>query len=330
MALGAYPTLRTLRRQGRLDVLDAHFGYPDGYAAMTAGRWLRVPVAITLRGTESRHAADPVLKPLLQRALSGADRIFAVAESLRRIAIDIGTPSDKVRVIGNGVDVGRFFPVDRGAARRALEIPPDAKVLISVGGLVERKGFHRVIDCLPGLRVRYPNLHYVVVGGASPEGDWTNRLKSQVRELGLQNWVHFTGPMASDRLREPLSAADVFVLSTRNEGWANVFLEAMACGLPVVATDVGGNREVVCRAELGTIVPFDDRSALSAALDAALAREWDRDTIIDFARGNAWDDRVRILIGEFVRIGQTRSASSSRRNDSVAVPDGSPGKRLRP
>jgi glycosyltransferase involved in cell wall biosynthesis len=111
--------------------------------------------------------------------------------------------------------------------------------------------------------------------------------------------VHFLGPLPPEELKRPLSAADVFVLATRNEGWANVFLEAMACGLPVVSTDVGGNAEVVCRPELGTLVPFGDASALAAALDDALVRDWDRVAILEYARANQWDKRMAQLLRAF-------------------------------
>ena len=108
--------------------------------------------------------------------------------------------------------------------------------------------------------------------------------------------------MPTDDLKWPLSASDIFVLSTRNEGWANVFLEAMACGLPVVTTDVGGNAEVVCRDELGSIVPFGDATALQQALDQALNKDWDRAAILDYARANQWDKRVAQLLQAFDRI----------------------------
>jgi teichuronic acid biosynthesis glycosyltransferase TuaC len=172
-------------------------------------------------------------------------------------------------------------------------------VLISVGGLVERKGMHRVIDVLPALLEHHPNLHYLIVGGASPEGDNRAELTAQVARLGLAERVHFLGSLPADELKWPLSASDVFVLATRNEGWANVFLEAMACGLPVVSTDVGGNAEVVCRDELGTIVPFGDSAALQQALDAALDKDWDRAAILDYARDNQWDKRVAQLLRAF-------------------------------
>lgn len=302
MALGAWPRLRRLQREGRLDVLDAHFGYPDGYAATLLGRWLKVPVTITLRGTETRHAADPALRPLLARALQGAARVFTVSESLRQVALGLGIPPDRVRVVGNGVDLERFQPVDRAQARSALGLAPNAPVLISVGGLCERKGFHRVIACLPALRALGTDAHLLVVGGPSPEGDWTDQLHAQVRELGLADRVHFTGPLPPQDLPRVLSAADVFVLATRNEGWANVFLEAMAIGLPVVTTNVGGNAEVVCRPELGRVLPFGDEAALTAALHEALGRPWDHAHIRQYAQANTWDQRVEVLLREFSAI----------------------------
>ncbi|MCB0768762.1 MAG: glycosyltransferase, partial [Flavobacteriales bacterium] len=167
------------------------------------------------------------------------------------------------------------------------------------GGLCERKGFHRVIDCLPALRDQGTDAHLLVVGGPSPEGDWTERLQAQVRQLALQDRVHFTGPVPPDDLHRVLGAADVFVLATRNEGWANVFLEAMACGLPVVTTDVGGNAEVVCRPELGAVVPFGDPQALTAALRAALQRTWDRAALRAHAEANDWEGRIDVLEAEF-------------------------------
>lgn len=307
MALGAWPRMRALKRAGRLDIIDAHFGYPDGYAASLLGRWLRVPVTVTLRGTEERHARDPALRPLLAQALAGASRVFAVSQSLRQVALALGQAPARVRVVGNGVDLDKFRAIDRQVARAALGLPADALVLVSVGGLCERKGFHHVMACLPALQNEGKAgqaVQLLVVGGPGPEGDWTDRLKALAAELGIAAQVRFTGPVASADLHRVLSAADVFVLATRNEGWANVFLEAMACGLPVVATDVGGNREVVATPALGSIVPFGDQGALTAALREALVRPWDRAAIRRYAEANTWDRRIDDLESEFRQIMQ--------------------------
>jgi len=301
MALASLALMRKLKRQGA-QLIDAHFTYPDGEAATRLGRWLNLPVTITLRGTEVPHSRNPILRPRLSRTLKAAARIFSVSDSLRRLAIELGANSDRTEVVGNGVDTARFHRVDRAAARQRYQLPPNAKVLVSVGGLVERKGMHRVVDVLPALIKHHPDLHYLIVGGSSPEGDMRSELNGQISRLDLGERVHFLGALPPDQLKWALSASDVFVLATRNEGWANVFLEAMACGLPVVSTDVGGNAEVICRDELGTIVPFGDAAALQQALDQALNRDWDRAAILDYARANQWDKRVGQLLQAFDRI----------------------------
>jgi len=302
MALCSYRLVSRLRKQGGFDIIDAHFAYPDGYAATLLGKWFKVPVTITLRGTEVPISKDPVRRDRIVQALARADRVFSVAEALKRYVVRLGADVGKIRVVGNGVDSGKFTAMPKSEARLAMGLPQDAPILITVGGLVERKGFHRVIECLPSLRQRFPGLRYLIVGGPCAEGDWRPQLEALVAQLGLQDAVHFLGSMPAERLRVPLSAADVFALATRNEGWANVLLEAMACGLPVVTTDVGGNREVVCNQELGTVVPFGDADALFKALGEALQKKWNQGTIVAYARDNDWAKRIAVLVDEFEQI----------------------------
>ena len=300
MAIGCLPLLQKMR--DRFDIIDAHFAYPDGYAATKLGRGLDKPVSITLRGTEPKYARDPKKRKAMQQAFNDATHIFCVAGSLAKLAAELGADERKLEVIGNGVDTDRFRPLDRAEQRARLGIPPDAPVLVSVGGLVERKGFHRVIEQLPRLIRRYPGLIFLIIGGSNPEGDYRPKLDAQIAELGIEEHVRFLGQIAPDYLAGPLSAADVFTLATSNEGWANVFLEAMACGLPVVTTDVGGNPEVVEHAGLGSIVPFGDGAALQRALDDALLRDWDRAAIRAHAEANTWDGRVDLLETAFRNI----------------------------
>ena len=302
MALSCLRIMRRLKKNFAYDIIDAHFAYPDGYAATLLGKWLKRPVTITLRGTEVPHARDPAKRKQMLAALARASRIFAVANALKQHVVALGADGAKIQVVGNGVDTGKFFPEERAVARARFGIDAEAKVLITVGGLVERKGFHRVIECLPELLHEFPNLLYLIVGGPSKEGDWSARLQAQVKQLGLQQHVRFLGTVAPEELRWPLSAADVFVLATSNEGWANVFLEAMACGLPVVTTDVGGNREVVASDTLGSVVTYGDQAALREAMRRALGRTWDRRHILEFAQDNAWGTRVTLLVDAFMAI----------------------------
>jgi len=183
MALSTYAMVKRLHQAGRVDIIDAHFAYPDGYAATLLGRWLKVPVAITLRGTEARHARTPALVGPLKKALQGATRLIAVSAELRRVAVQLGADPARALVVGNGVDISKFQPHPKDEARAKLGIAPKARVLISVGGLVERKGFHRVIPLLPELLKTYPDLVYLIVGGASAEGDNRAELEKMVADL---------------------------------------------------------------------------------------------------------------------------------------------------
>jgi len=307
IAVACWPLLRRLKRVNPDSIIDAHFTFPAGYAGVLLGNWLSLPITITMRGTEVSLAADRCRRARMTTALRGATRVFAVSDSLRQHAGVLGADIGRVQVIGNGVDLERFYPESRELARTRFGLPQGAPVLVSVGGLVERKGFHRVIALLPRLLQSHPGLRYLVVGGPSPEGDISAGLRQQVADLGLGRVVQFLGALPPDEVRWPLSAADVFVLATSNEGWANVFLEAMACGLPVVTTDVGGNAEVVCQPGLGTVVAFGAEQALFDALDAALHQQWDRSAVIDYARSNTWDTRISVLLDEFRDLSRRRN-----------------------
>jgi glycosyltransferase involved in cell wall biosynthesis len=194
--------------------------------------------------------------------------------------------------------------MDRTVARRRLGLNDTGPVIVSVGWLIERKGFHRVIETLPDLVSKYPNLCYLIVGGDRGADNMESKLRQQVTALGLDEHVKFLGQMDPDDLKWPLSAAELFVLATRREGWANVFLEAMSCGLPVVTTDVGGNPEVVSNPNLGEIVPFGDRAALRDAIDRSLCKQWDIELIRRYAESNTWKKPIATLLGEYEKIVQ--------------------------
>lgn len=301
MALSTFFAVQAIAREHRANIIDAHFGYPDGYAAALLGRWLRLPIILTMRGNEAQQARTGVAAAL-KRAILRADRLITVSSALQALAIEQGADPTRVQVIGNGVDLGKFARVSQADARSRFGLPRDAKVLISVGALSQRKGFHRVIECLPELLTEHGTLHLMLVGGPGPEGDMGSRLASMVQTLGLGDRVHFLGPLAHEQLHVALSAADVFVLATSYEGWANVFLEAMACGLPVVTTDVGGNSQVVNDGSLGRVVPFGDAQLLQRAIDEALRTRWDHEAIRAYAESNSWDRRMQPLIDAYQQL----------------------------
>ncbi len=281
-----------LRRSFPFEVIDAHFAFPDGLAATLLAKVFRCPVVITLRGSIVRLSGYRLHRPQLRWALRHADGVTAVSESLKTVAVRLGTPAARVRVIPNGVDPTVFSPMPQRQARRFCGLPENATVLLTVAGLYEGKGQHTVVELLPSLAARYPDVVYVMVGSPRPGESYQRRLQGALRQRGLTHHVLFAGPRPQAELRYWFSAADLSVLATQSEGWPNVLLESLACGTPVVATAVGGAPEIVRHEQDGLLVPPDDPAALRDALLRALPQPWDREAIARHARRFDWADTV--------------------------------------
>ena len=293
---------KEIQKNFDFDLIDSHFAYPDGFAAALMGRYFKKPVTITLRGTLNRLINYRIRRQEIRFALKSADKVFSVSGYLAKLAQGLGIDESKFEVIPNGIDTTQFLPFDKLECRKKLGIPKRKKVIISVGALVQRKGHHHIIDILPKLIEKYPDLLYLLVGGSSVEGDMSALLKKQVKSLGLDGYVWFTGEVPHSMVNRYLCASDIFALATQYEGLANVFLEAMACGLPVVTTKVCGNPEAVHNGETGLLFPFGDREALIKSLDEALRRNWNHEAIIKYAQGHKWDKVAERIYAQYQQI----------------------------
>ncbi len=298
--LSLLPFLIWLRRRFPFDVIDAHFAYPDGLAGVLLGKVFGRPTLITLRGTHDlRHAGYRLRRPQIAFALKAAARLISVSRSLQQFIANLGVDPARVRVIPNGVDVSRFFPADRQAAREKLGLPYDRVILLAVGGLIELKGHHRVLEILPGLISRRSGLLYVAIGDDGPGQSYRHVIEGLVRRHSLEEYVRLVPPRPHDEIPLWMAAADFFCLATRMEGCCNAIMESLACGLPVVTTRVGGNVEFVQDGRDGILVPFWDGSAFGNAILRALELDWDRPAIAARARANGWDRTAEHVLEEF-------------------------------
>jgi len=298
-AASLIPHLVRLRRRFAFEVIDAHFAFPDGVAAVLLGRVLRCPVVVTLRGSIVRLSGYRLHRPQLRWALTRAERVLAVADYLGQVAVAIGVPGHRIRVIPNGVDLASFAPAERAEARRTCGLPEERTILLTVAALYSWKGQHMVVEALPGLRERYPNILYVMVGASrAEEPSYVASLKRRVAELGLEHHVHFAGPRPHAELARWYNAANLFVLPTRSEGCPNVLLESLACGVPVVATSVGGVPEIIRQGREGLLSPYGDLSALRDALLEGLERRWDGQALVGRAREFDWTDAAEQALEE--------------------------------
>ena len=247
MALSLYPFIKKLIREGfDFDLIDAHYFYPDGVAASIVAKWLGKPFICTARGSDiSLLSHYPIPKKLIARAVEDAEHVITVCQALKDEMLNLEYKPKKISVLRNGVDLEVFAPPDnRGELRRQLGIK--GFTVLSVGHLIERKGHHLVIDALQKL----PNIKLLIVG----DGPLEMQLKNQVKFCGLEKRVMFLGAINHQELKKYYGASDALVLASSREGWANVLLESMACGTPVVATSVWGTPEVVAETEAGVLV----------------------------------------------------------------------------
>jgi teichuronic acid biosynthesis glycosyltransferase TuaC len=313
------PSLVRLRREFAFDLIDAHFVYPDGVGACLAGKWFRCPVTITLRGTIGKLARFALRRRQIQWALSTARRIFCVSRSLQGIALELGCDRQKVRVIPNGVNSVVFRPMEKVAARTRLGLPLERCILLSVGGLCERKGHHRIIEVLPELLMRHPDLLLIVVGGPGPEGDMGPELMRLIKKLEMEPHVYLAGARPHDEIASWLAASDLFCLATRNEGMANVVVEALSCGVPVVTTRVGGNAEVVQDGVNGYLVDFGDSRGLQEAILNALGKDWKREDVLKSMSGRTWSAVAEQIFEEWQQLFLSNSTDNSREHFSAHV-----------
>jgi glycosyltransferase involved in cell wall biosynthesis len=284
MALGAMTTVRSLRHDGRCDVLFAQAVLPEGLAAVLLGRRLGIPVACLGRGTDVHGLprASATTRRLAAWTLRHAAAVGVVAEALRRTLDGIGGAS--CTVLPNGVDLEHFALGSARDARRALGIAENARVILYVGRLAHGKGLDTLLEAFGTLHTTVPTAQLALVGS----GPLHARLERRVLATGMARSVRLTGEAPHEDIPRWMQAADVVVLPSEAEGMPNVVREALACGRPVVATPVG-NVPGVLSPDAGVLVPPGDPAALANALATVLARRWDPDRIRALVSDMTWE-----------------------------------------
>jgi glycosyltransferase involved in cell wall biosynthesis len=272
---------RLLDAGHRFDAIDAHYLYPDGVAATWLGRRFGLPVAITARGSDvTQIPAHAVPRRLIRSAIRDAAALIAVSAALKGALVALGAPEANVTVLRNGVETALFRPPrDREAARAALGVK--RRALISVGGLIERKGHHRTIEAMRQLA----DFDLLIVG----DGPERARLSGLIEECRLGDQVRLLGAIPHRNLPALYGAADASVLASSREGWANVLLESMACGTPVVAANIWGNPEVVRSAAAGLIYEPNTADGIAAGVRRLFASLPDRAATRSYAEPFSWD-----------------------------------------
>ena len=279
-----------LRSEGeKVDLIDAHFEWPDGVGAFHAARHLGVPVVVTLRGKLVSQIQSASKRRRIREMLLGADALISVSSSLADLARQVADKDLPVHVIPNGVDTATFsYLPDRPRIRAELNWHGGARYAVSVGHLQELKGFHQLVAMWPKVRERAGDVRLVLIGGPTGERAYERNLNAMVQAAQPAGSITLAGRQNPERIAAMLNAADLFLLASRAEGWSNAISESLACGCPVIATEVGGNAEVMNHWGLGRLVPFGQWDSFAERIVAAFEEPWDRAKIAEFGGRRSW------------------------------------------
>jgi teichuronic acid biosynthesis glycosyltransferase TuaC len=305
IARAVLPLARALHAEHPIDVVDAQFFFPDGPAAAMIARELGAALSIKARGSDiTLWGEKSAARRQMLTAADEAAGLLAVSQDLSHRMGAMGMDASKITLHLTGLDRDRFRPLAHPQLRAQLsselgfELPANGSVLACVGALIERKGQAIAIEAMAEL----PEARLVVIGTGPDE----TRLRALAGKLGLAERVHFAGSVDHDVLPLILSAADVMVLPTANEGIANAWVEALACGTRLVTCDVGGAREVVTGPLAGQLVARDAKS-VAAGVRAVLAEPADRLAVAALAEKFSWEANAAALAAHFERLTPARA-----------------------
>lgn len=294
------PMAKRLHEAEPFDLVDAQFFYPDGPAAAEIAKELSLPLSIKARGADIQHWGQKsyALAKMLAASEQAAG-LLAVSEALKRDMAEIGLSGKKITVHYTGLDRELFRPCGKAESRRALALEfgivlsDEERLLATVGALIPRKGQRFVVDALPLL----PDTHLALVG----TGPDRAVLAARVQELGLEQRVHFLGSLDHGSLPTVLSAADAVVMPSSSEGLANAWVEALACGTPLVITDAGGAKELLIDPEAGRIVTRKAED-IAAGVRDVLAADYAPDDVARTVEQFSWDANAAALASYYAKL----------------------------
>ncbi|MDJ0643625.1 MAG: glycosyltransferase [Erythrobacter sp.] len=300
IAKAVLPLVEQIHAEQPIDLIDAQFFFPDGPAAAMLAKHFDLPLSIKARGSDiSLWGEHGFAREQIMEAAERATGLLAVSEALKRDMVAMGMPNDKIAVHYTGLDRDRFRPLGHTQLRSQLgqqlgfALPANAPLLVCVGALIERKGQGIAITALPLL----PEARLVLVG----KGDDKGRLEQLARDLEVAERVHFAGSVDHDVMPLILSAADAMVLPTVSEGLANAWVESIACGTPVITTDVGGARELIHNDIAGRLIERTP-DAVVEAVQALLAAPPHPQEVAASAERFSWENHAAELAEHYQRL----------------------------
>ncbi|HIH73787.1 MAG TPA: glycosyltransferase family 4 protein [Methanosarcina sp.] len=263
------------------DLIHAHFAYPDGYGMIGLAKKWNVPLVVSALGTLERITAyegSYTSKQIIE-TMKFAKSILSVSDDIKLHLINLGIEEDKVAVVPNGVDIEKFKPLGKKESRNLLKLPENKNIVLFAGCLGSIKGVDYLIEAAKDFVNTDTELYLV-----GRDDGLRKKLVKMAQELKIIDHIKFIGPVNHEKIPVWISASDILVLPSLSEGRPNVVLEALACEVPVVATDVGGIPELMIDGKTGYLIPAKNSIELSKKIIKLLKDESLREKMGKFGR----------------------------------------------
>ena len=300
-ALSLYLITKRMIKKMKPDIMICFWVYPDGFANVLLSKLLNIPIIIGGRGCDINTSGENrIKKMMIGWALKQSDGVLSVSNAMRLEMKKLNVPEGKIKVIPNGLN-NVFKQMNKIDARKTIGLPENLannKIILFCGRFSYEKGLEYLISAADILNRRNIKFNILMVG----DGSEKQELIRLVDSLNLNNIVIFMGQVPHDQIPVYMNACDIFCLPSIREGWPNVVMEALACGLPVVASKVGGVPEILTDDEFGIMVPPGEPFQLADSLERALNRSWDTSKILDAVKDRTWDNVASEIFKEVKRI----------------------------
>jgi len=299
--ISTYYQLRKIKKDNNVDIINAHWIFPDAVSAVYISRLLRIPCVVSARGCDiNKYSASYFRRKLINWTLHNSDHITVVSNALKESIINIyNIDKNKITIIPNGVDESIFHLMDQDTCRNALDLTLKSKILLFVGQLHPVKNIATMLKALAIIKNNKKLIFNTIIIGAGP---LEFELKKLASDLGLtSSEVDFKGQQTHTDVATYFGAADLLCLPSLREGRPNVVIEALATGLPVVASNVGGIPELI-NSSNGALVSPSDEIELAKAISVSMDKNWDRSEIASTQSASSWDSCAKQYLDLFTKV----------------------------
>lgn len=262
--LFTFNLIKRITKEFNFDIIHAYRVYPEGVAAILLGKLFKKPVVISARGSDINVSTQNYLiRRQISYAIKRAKKVITVSRALKKRLKDLGVSEERVYVMPKGVGLNQFRVMCKAEAREKLNLPQDRKIILYVGNLVDIKNPSALIKSILYIPEKDRNNYFFVMVGS---GNLRSRLEREIDNNNCNSFFHLVGDVDSSQIPLWMNAADVLTLTSFNEGMPNVLYEAFACGLPVIAANVGGVPEVIENGKNGFLIEPNQYELLAQSI----------------------------------------------------------------